>query len=141
MTCFKSDWPTIYSGGKEMIDPHLVYCTAITERLNSTPRLVTRVDPYTLQGKSLPPKWGKYSATNIGQIAIHPFILDAWKRSCDMMFNQCNSLWPMIAVITAITRMDTLEWLSMQSLPVSPMTWLFVWPRDYSRAGASLWKW
>ena len=46
----------------------------------------------------------------------------------------------MIAAIMAVTRMDTLEWLSMQNLPVLPLAWLFVGTRDHSRLGASLWN-
>ena len=39
---------------------------------NSTPKLVIPVNPYTLQGKSLPvpQNQGKYFATNIDKIAI-----------------------------------------------------------------------
>ena len=64
------------------IDPHRVYCTAITKWLKFYARLVTvRVDPYTLQGKSLPvlPKLGKYSAISSDQNAIYLFILEMCK--------------------------------------------------------------
>ena len=41
----------------------------------------------------------------------------------------------MIAAIMAVTKMDTPELLSMQSLPVSPLAWLFVGPSDHLRLG------
>ena len=44
----------------------------------------------------------------------------------------------MTAAITAVIRMDTPEWLSMQSLPVSLLARLSVGPRDHLRLGASL---
>ena len=53
----------------------------MTEILHET-AIVTQVDPYTLQGKFLPvpPKLEHYSATNIGQIVIHLYILETCKH-------------------------------------------------------------
>ena len=51
---------------------------------NSMPRLVTWVDPLHFAGEvtsSSPKLGGKYSTINIGQIAIHLFILEMCKRS------------------------------------------------------------
>ena len=95
---------------------------------NSTPRLVMRVDPYTLLGKSLPvpPNWGKYSTTNIGQIIIHQFILEMWKHfhdGCVIIVTNDSAQWSRLL----------LEWIhwsdfSMQSLLVSLLVWLIVGP-------------
>ena len=38
----------------------------------------------------------------------------------------------MIATIMAVTRIYVPEWLSVQSLPVSPLVRLFVGPRDWN---------
>ena len=103
--------------------------------------LVTHVDPYTLLANSLPLplKLGKYSTTIIGQIPIHLFIHETWKRSCDGCAITNSLLWPITVglAITAVTRMNTPEWLSLQSLPVSPLAWLSVWDlavtRDWER--------
>ena len=90
---------------------------------------VTGVDPHILHRKFLSVPWnrGKYSATNIGQIAIHQFILDnhtafTWWL-CNKQFS-LPSLWLMIAAITAVTRMDTPEGLSVLSVPVLPLVLL-----------------
>ena len=66
-----------------------------------------------------PPNWRNYSVTNIGQIAIHPLILETWK--CSSGGCVINKL-TMIREIMAVIRMDTLQWFSMQSLPVSPVS-------------------
>ena len=115
------------------LDHHRAHCTAITKQLKFYARLVMRVDPYTLQGKSVT------VPLKLGEIRCHKhwsdlFILESWKRSWDDCIIN-NSLWPMIAAITAVTRMDTQEWLSMQSLSVSPLAWLFVRPCDHLRLG------
>ena len=83
------------------------------------------------------PKIGKSTHTNIGQITIHLFILETWKRSNDGCVINIL-LWPMTAVITPVTRMDSPEWLSMQSLPVALLARLFMGPRDYWRLGARI---
>ena len=44
----------------------------------------------------------------------------------------------MTAAIRTVIRMDTLEWISMLSLPVWLLAQLFMGPRDHSRLGASL---
>ena len=130
---------------------------------------------------SSPKTGGKYStATNIGQIAIHQFILEMWEHigttskpnrwltggsiwflAVSIVLNNdnhvepdgtagqppvefwsrplqdgcviSNSLWPMTAAITATTRMDTLESLSMKSLPVSLLAQLIVGPPNHTR--------
>ena len=84
-----------------------------------------------------PTNWGKYSTTNIGQIAIYLFIIETQKHSCDGCVIR-NSLWPITTEITAVTIMNTPEWLSMQSLPVSLLAQLSVGPCDHLRLGASL---
>ena len=93
-----------------LVDPHRVHCTTITKRLKFYMRLVMWV-ARTLCRESyfqFPWNWGKYSATNLGHIAIHPFILEMWKCSCDgCVIN--NLLWLIIAVITMASRMDTPE--------------------------------
>ena len=38
---------------RHLVDSHWLHCTEITKQLNFYARLVTWVDPYTLQGKSL----------------------------------------------------------------------------------------
>ena len=85
MHFYSTIFVSIWGGGTFFLDPHRVHCTAITKQLKFYVRLVTRVDSYTLQGRSLPvpQNWGKYSATNIDQIAIHLFILETCKCSCD----------------------------------------------------------
>ena len=88
--------------------------TVITKRLKFYTETSHTSGPLHFAGKvtSSSQNWGKYSTTNIGQIAIHPFILERWKHSCDdCVINYL--LWPM-----AVTRMDTSEWFFMQSLPV-----------------------
>ena len=109
-------------------------CTAISKRLKFYAEIIHTSVPITLCRKSLfqfPQNWGKYSATNIGQIAVYLFILEKWKRLRDgCVIN--SSLRPMIG---AITGMDKSECLSMQSSPVSPLARLFVGPRDHSRLG------
>ena len=102
------------------LDPHRVHCTQ-----NSMLRLVTPVDLYTLHGKSLPfsppKKWGEVLKQTLG-------------RSRDGRVIS-NSLWPMIAVIMTVTRMDTPEWLLMQSLPVALWVLAITWDLG---GGASL---
>ena len=73
-----------YYASSHSVDPHRVHCAAVSKLLKFCVRLV-QVDTYTLQGKSLPLplKLGEYSATNIGQIAIHPFIHETWKCARD----------------------------------------------------------
>ena len=53
--------PILRTETATQLDPYLVRCTAITERLKFYVRLVMRVDPHTLQGKSLsvPPRLGE----------------------------------------------------------------------------------
>ena len=60
------------------LDPHQVHCIAITKEVEFYTEPSRLSGPYTLQGKSLqvPLNWGKYSTTNIGQIATHLFILE-----------------------------------------------------------------
>ena len=105
--------------------PHnWVHCSSITKRLKVYSKIRHASGPLHFAGKitssspsvKFPRNWRKYSATNIGQIIIHSFILRTWKRSLDGCVMN-NLLWPTIAVITDVTRMDTPEWLSLQSLP------------------------
>ena len=44
----------------------------------------------------------------------------------------------MIAAIVAVTRLDTPEGLSVQSVPVLPLAWVFVELHDHYRLRASL---
>ena len=95
--------------------------------------------PYALCREShfqFPWNWVKYSATNIGQIVIHQFILETWKHSCGSCVIN-NLPWPMIAGITAATRMDAPEWLSMQSIPVWLLAQLIVGLRDHTKLHGS----
>ena len=95
--------------------------------LNSTLRLVTSVNSYTLQAKSLPHPPKSYSATNIGQIVTHLLILEKWKRSSDGCVTKKKMLWPITGAITAITPMNTPEWLSLQSLQCSLAPSVALW--------------
>ena len=125
----------------DMIDPHRVHCTAITNRLKfyAIESIVIRVDPYTSYGKSLsvPRNWGKYSSTNNGQIAIH-------LETC------CHASVHVKAVIInnlVCRRYDqweqqlsglSLEWIKFTNPAAAP---LFVGCRNHSRLGTSLWCW
>ena len=110
-----------------------------------------------------PPNSGKYSATNIDQIAIHLFILEMCKCSCDggVIYNlvcQCFDKWaqrlrlsleridqwaqrlnwPMSTAIGAVTRKNTLEQLFIAKFTSLATVPIFVGPGDHSRLGASL---
>ena len=78
---------------------------------------------------------------------IDPIILQnfevqwtTWKNlkqePCGHIIN--NLHWPMRASNKDCDKMDTLEYLSMQSVPISPMTWLLEGQYDHSILGTSL---
>ena len=113
---------------RRLLDPH----RAITKQLKFYAETSHPRGPLHFAGK-VTSESGKNSATNIGQIPIHLFILETWKRSR----NGCvikKSLWPIRTAITAVTRMKP-EWLSLQSLPVSSLAQLSVRLRDHWRLG------
>ena len=60
-------------------DPSDLLYKAITKQLKSNAETSHTCATHTLQAKSLPlppENWGKYSITNIGQIAVYIFILN-----------------------------------------------------------------
>ena len=102
------------------------------------PGLVTHMDPYTLQAKSLllPPKSGEvlhHTHLSDRNSSIHPSNVKAFKR----LLHNNNLLWPITVAINAVTKMNILEWLSLRSLPVSTGAVLCVGPGDYLRLGQS----
>ena len=76
----------MFHGSIDYLDSHWVDCTAITKQLKFYAETSLARGLLHFAGKvtsSSPENWGKYSAADIGQITIHPFIIETLKCSRD----------------------------------------------------------